>query len=133
MLGARLSYVGTHGGNLVEYDPINVPAPRLRPRPNSVQRRSYPDFAASSTSAMDLLRYIGYSNSNQLQTELKRNFANGIVLQAFFTYQKTLTTSEGSNNSFGGFEMLPSTLTEIRPPLHSGCARSTRRTAASRT
>ena len=54
---------------------------------------------------MDLMRFIGYSNSNQLQSELKRNFANGFVLQGFFTWQKTLTTSEGSNNSFGGLEM----------------------------
>lgn len=60
---------------------------------------------------MDLMRFIGYSNSNQLQSELKRNFANGFVLQGFFTWQKTLTTSEGSNNSFGGLEMEPATLT----------------------
>jgi hypothetical protein len=60
---------------------------------------------------MDLLRYIGYSNSNQLQAELKRNYSNGLVLQAFYTYQRTLTTAEGSNNSFGGLELLPAALT----------------------
>ncbi|MEO7142558.1 MAG: hypothetical protein ABI165_03560, partial [Bryobacteraceae bacterium] len=111
-LGARVSYVGTHGGNLVNYDPINVPVPReLAPGETPVQRRPYPNFSNSSTGSMDLLRFIGYSNSHQLQTELRRNYSNGVVLQGFFTWQKTLTTSEGSNNSFGGLEMLPGTLT----------------------
>jgi outer membrane receptor protein involved in Fe transport len=111
-LGSRISYVGTHGGNLVMYDPINVPVPREQaPGQTAAQRRAYPDYANSSTSSMDLLRYNGYSNSNQLQTEVKRNFANGFVLQGFYTFQKTLTTSEGSNNSYGGLEMLPAGLT----------------------
>ena len=110
--GARLSYVGTHGSNLVDYDPINVPVPRLlAPGETPVQRRPYQNFATSSTSTMDLMRFIGYSNSNQLQSEVKRNFSNGFVFQGFFTWQKTLTTSEGSNNSYGGLEMLPASLT----------------------
>ena len=111
-LGARVSYVGTHGSNLVDYDPINSLVPReLAPGKTPVQRRTYPNFTTSSTNAMDLFRFIGYSNSNQLQTELKRNYANGLVLQGFFTWQKTLTTSEGSNNTFGGLEMVPAALT----------------------
>ncbi len=103
-LGARASYVGTHSSNQIEYDPINAPAPRSLSAPGATtaQRRLYPDFASSSTGAMDLLRSIGYSNSNQIQGELKRNYSNGLVLQAFYTFQKTLTTAEGSNNSFGG-------------------------------
>ncbi|MGI8992610.1 MAG: TonB-dependent receptor [Bryobacteraceae bacterium] len=113
LLGARASYVGTHASNQIQYDPINVPAPRSLSAPGATaaQRRLYPDYASSSTSALDLLRYIGYSNSNQLQTELKRNYSNGVVLQAFYTFQKTLTTAEGSNNSFGGLELLPAALT----------------------
>jgi len=75
----------------------------------------YPDFASSSTSTMDLLNYTGYSNSNQFQTELKRNYSNGLVLQAFYTFQRTLTTSEGANNSFGGLELLPAALTGNAP------------------
>ncbi len=116
-LGARVSYVGTHAGNQIEYDPINVPAPRSLSAPgaSAAQRRAYPDFTSSSTSAMDLLSYVGYSNSNQLQAELKRNYSHGIVLQAFYTFQKTLTTAEGANNSFGGLELLPAALTNNAP------------------
>jgi len=112
-LGARMSYVGTHGANLPIYDPINVPMPRLwaPAGASAAQRRAYADFATSSTGAMDLLRWIGYSNSNNFQAEVKRNYANGFVLQAFYALQKTLTASEGSNNSFGNLEMQPGGLT----------------------
>ena len=112
-LGARVSYVGTYGSNLPNYDPINVPVPRLwaASGATAAQRRAYADFATSTTSSMDRLRWIGDANSNQLQTEVKRNYANGFVLQGFYTYQKTLATSEGANNSFGNLEMLPGGLT----------------------
>ncbi|WP_321475577.1 TonB-dependent receptor [uncultured Paludibaculum sp.] len=110
--GSRASYVGTHGGNLVQFDPINALVPRaLAPGASVAQRRAYPDFNTSSTSTMDLLRTNGYSNSHQLQTEVKRNFSNGFVLQGFYTFQKTLTTSEGSNGAFSALEMLPAALT----------------------
>lgn len=111
-LGYRISYVGTHGGNLVVYDPINVPVPReLAPGKTATERRTYADFGNSGKDSMDLLRTIGYSNSNQLQTEIKRNFANGLVLQGFYTLQKTLATSEGANNSYDNLEMTPAGLT----------------------
>lgn len=110
--GSRVSYVGTHGANLLQNDPINALVPRLlAPGLSTAQRRAYPDFATSGTSAMDLLLTNGYSNSNQLQAEVKRNFSNGFVFQGFFTFQKTLTTSEGANNSFSALEMLPAALT----------------------
>ena len=60
---------------------------------------------------MNLLRFIGYANSNQLQTEIKRRFENGFVFQGFYTFQKTLTTSEGGNNTFGNLQLLPAALT----------------------
>ena len=110
--GSRVSYVGTRGSNLLQNDPINALIPRsLAPGLSPAQRRAYPDFATSSTSAMDLLSTNGYSNSNQLQAEIKRNFSNGFVFQGFFTFQKTLTTSEGANNSSAALEILPAALT----------------------
>ena len=107
-LGSRISYVGTHGSNLVVFDPINWPVPRsLAPGLTDAQRRAYPDFSNSGTGSMDLLRTVGYSNSNQFQAEIKRNYANGLVLQGFYTFQKALNTSEGGNNTFANLEMLP--------------------------
>lgn len=118
--GSRVSYVGTHSSNLPEYDPINALTPRLLSPAgaDTFQRRAYPDFAVSSlgsASAMNLLRFIGYANSNQLQTEIKRRFENGFVFQGFYTFQKTLTTSEGSNNSFANLQLLPAALTNNAP------------------
>jgi hypothetical protein len=111
-LGSRISYVGTHGGNLPVYDPINWPIPRkLAPGQTDAQRRAYADYSDSGTGSMDLLRTVGYSNSNQLQTEVKRNFANGLVVQGFYVFQKTLVTSEGVNNTFANLELLPPSLT----------------------
>ena len=110
--GSRISYVGTKGTNLLMNDPINALVPRLlAPGASTAQRRAYPDYTTSSTSAMDLLTTNGYSNSNALQLEIKRNYMNGFVFQGFYTYMKTLTTSEGGNNTFSALEMLPAALT----------------------
>ncbi|HEU0123335.1 MAG TPA: TonB-dependent receptor [Bryobacteraceae bacterium] len=115
-LGARVSYIGTKSSNLPNYDPINALVPRLLSAPGAttVQRRAYADYATSSIgsgSAMNLLRFVGYANSNQLQTEIKRRFENGFVVQGFYTFAKTLTTSEGGNNTFGNLQLLPGALT----------------------
>lgn len=114
--GSRVSYIGTKSSNLPNYDPINALAPRLLSAPGATtqQRRAYADYATSSIgsgSSMNLLRFVGYANSNQLQTEIKRRFDNGFVFQGFYTFAKTLTTSEGGNNSFGNLQLLPGALT----------------------
>ena len=111
-LGLRLSYIGNHGSNLEEFDPINALVPRKQaPGATEAQRRAYPDFATSGTGSMDLLSFNGYSNANQFQTEVRRNFANGFVIQGFYSFLKVLTTSEGGNNTFSGLELLPAALT----------------------
>ena len=111
--GLRLSYVGNATSNLVMYDPINALAPRgLSPAGASIQqRRAYPNFATSSTNAMDLMRYNGFANSNVLQTEVKQQVNSDMIVQGSFVYQRVLTTSEGTNNSYTGLEMLPAALT----------------------
>lgn len=111
--GLRLSYVGNATSNLVMYDPLNALSPRaLSPAgASNQQRRAYPNFATSSTNAMDLMRYNGFANANVFQTEVKQQVNSDMIVQGSFVYQRVLTTSEGSNNSFGGLEMLPGALT----------------------
>jgi len=60
---------------------------------------------------MDLIRYNGYANTNSPQTELKQQVNTDMILQAFFVWQRVLTTSEGSNNAFSALEMNPAALT----------------------
>lgn len=109
---ASLSYVGNHGDHLANYDPINAQIPRaLKPGATAAQRRLYPLYSASGLGAMDLLDYVGYSNHNQMTAEMKHIFQNSFVFQSYFTWSQTLTTSEGSNKSFGGLELVPAALT----------------------
>lgn len=60
---------------------------------------------------MDLLSFDGYSNSHQLQAEVRRNFSNGLVMQGYYTYGQYRGNSEGSFNGYGGVEIPPATLT----------------------
>lgn len=107
-----LGYVGNHGDHLANYDPINAATPRASaPGLTAQQRRKYPLYSASGLGAMDLLDYIGYSNHNQMTTEVKHVFKNSFIFQSYFTWSQTLTTSEGSNKSFGGLELVPAALT----------------------
>ena len=109
--GARASYVGTRGTHLMQYDPVNVAVPaKEMPGVDPIHRRPYPDFAGSGTSAMDFLRFNGYSNAHSLQTEVHRNFASGSVFQAFYTFQKALTTAEGNTATYAGLELPPAVL-----------------------
>jgi hypothetical protein len=113
---ASLGYVGNHGDHLADYDPINAQVPRaLEPGATAQQRRKYPLYSASSTNAMDLLDYIGYSNHNQMTAEVKHIFQHSFVFQSYFTWSQTLTTSEGQNKSFGGLELVPAALTNNAP------------------
>lgn len=111
-----LGYVGNHGDHLADYDPINAELPRaLAPGATAPQRRLYPLYSASSTNAMDLLDYIGYSNHNQMTAEANHRFQSSFVFQTYFTWSQTLTTSEGQNKSFGGLELVPAALTNNAP------------------
>jgi hypothetical protein len=116
-LGARVSYVGNRSDHLVMFDPINSLTPRSLSTPGATvqQRRRYSHFATSSADGMDLIRYNGYANTNSLQTELKQQVNSDMIVQAFFVWQRVLTTAEGSNNSYGALEMTPAALTNNAP------------------
>lgn len=114
----RMGYIGNHGGNLVDYDPVNAGLPREYMTAHdfgNAALRPYPIYGDAGTSSMDEFRFVGYSNHNEGRIELNHTFKGSFILQSYFTFAKTLTTSEGTYNSFGGLQILPRTQTNNAP------------------
>jgi hypothetical protein len=95
-IGFQLSYIGNHSYNQIQMDPINYTVPRDTAPPGSTpeQLRQYPVFETSCTYCMSTFRDIGYSNTNSLQAQVQHTFGSGLLLQSYFTWQRTLTTTE---------------------------------------
>lgn len=94
--GFQLSFIGNHSTNLLMIDPLNVLIPRLNcsPQPgcqtSRTERSMYPAF----NNPVNEYRYDGYANTNELQAQLTHTFGNNLTLQSYFTWMKSLTTSE---------------------------------------
>lgn len=124
-IGFQLSYIGNRSRNLPQEDPINFTVPRescaaagssnvaLCQAGNAIYRRAYPVFSTSGSTAMEQYRYNGYSNTNELQAQVTHTFGNGLLLQSYFTWQRTLTTTEGKAASNVGTtaQTIPAALT----------------------
>lgn len=112
-----LSYVGNHASHLVDYDPVNADLPRgliSASDGGPYARRPYPIYTDSSTSFMDLFSFSGYSNHNEGRAEVRHTMGS-FTLQGYFTFARTLTTSEGTSGSYGGLQLVPATLTNNAP------------------
>jgi len=116
---ASLGYVGNKGGNLVDFDTINADLPRELVTGASFSGhaalRPYPLYSDAGTGSMDEFRFGGYSNHNEARGEINHTFKGSFLLQSYFTFAKTLTTSEGSENSFGALQLPPAALTYNAP------------------
>ena len=114
---ASVSYVGNHGGRLPDYDPINASLPRSL-QPSTLTPTSglpYPIYSVGNEDSMDEFRFVGYSNHNEGRAEIKHTFRGSFILQSYFTYGRSLGTSEGTANSSSGLELQPATLTNNAP------------------
>ena len=103
----RLSYIGTHGSNLEQRLAWNSPMAAwnyqtltgLQALPGGKgadARRPNPNWNGTVES------HVGYSNSNSVQVEFERQFTSGLTLQASYTYDHALTTSDAGGFSDGG-------------------------------
>ena len=117
-VGFQLSYIGNHSYHLLQLDPINAPLPQelcpslgLPVNCQFADTHAFPIFKGSGTSAMDLYRYDGYSNTNELQAQVQHTFGNGLLLQSYFTWQRTLTTTEDTYLGQAALEVIPAALT----------------------
>ncbi len=94
-IGLRVSYVGTKGSNLQMIEPVNTAAPQSQmPGVSTQNRRANPVYNDVATLLTD-----GFSNSHQLQVEVKRNMSRDLTLQAFYAWNRTLANTEFSNGS----------------------------------
>jgi len=96
----RLSYVGDHGGNLEQQFELNtreaeynyVLRTGLAPPSNRDLLRRNKDWNFIG------LNRTGYSNTHSAQVEVERRFSKGVAFQWFYTFTRSLTTTDA-----GGF------------------------------
>ncbi len=97
----RLSYVGEHGRDMEQRFSLNareseynyVARTGLAPPSNRDLLRENKDWSVNG------ITRTGFSNTNSAQIEIERRFFDGISFQWFYTYARSLTTSDA-----GGFE-----------------------------
>jgi hypothetical protein len=141
-VGFQLSYIGNHAYNQFTFDPINYTVPRDNCATSGTTdiaqctagkaafRRAYPVFGTSGGGNQSLYSYNGYSNTNELQAQVEHTVGNGLLLQAYFTWARTLTTSEQPLLGIGSAQtLIPAALTpgyNLNEPLTSGASLSQR-------
>ena len=121
----RLSYIGNHGSNLEQRLGWNSAQAAwnyqlqtgLLAQPGGAgqdSRRSNPNWNGTLES------HVGYENTNSIQAEVQRRFSNGLAFQWFYTFNRTLTTSdEGGFGSGGGGALVPENSTILGNPALS--------------
>jgi hypothetical protein len=96
----RLTYVGNHGSNLEQRFNLNsiesewnYQARTGEARPSrSELRRVNPNWSFNAEN------HTGISNTHSLQAEIERRYSKGLAFQGFYTFTRSLTTSDA-----GGF------------------------------
>jgi hypothetical protein len=96
----RLSYIGTHGMDLEQQFEVDsreaiynyVVRTGQKPPGNRDLLRPNKDWSLIA------INRTGFSNTHAAQIEIERKFSNGVAFQWFYTYTRSLTTSDA-----GGF------------------------------
>ncbi len=141
-IGLQISYIGNHAYHQFTFDPINATVPREScatsgttdvaqcEAGNAEFQRAYPVFGTSGGGNQELYGYDGYSNTNELQAQVQHTFGSGLLLQSYFTWQRTLTTSEQPLLGIGQAQTItPAALTpgySLSAPLTSGESKARR-------
>lgn len=100
----RISYIGNLGRNLEQRFNLNS-----REAEYNYQART----GVVRPSQLDLLRVnpnwnlsainrTGFSNTHSAQAEVERRYSNGLALQFFYTFTRSLSTTDASGSSSGG-------------------------------
>jgi hypothetical protein len=95
-IGARFSYVGSHGTNLETFVDLNqVPASMT---PYASQTLAYPDW-----SIIQSVENLAESNYNSGTVEVTRHSGKGIIFDASYTFTRDISNAAGANpTAFAG-------------------------------
>ena len=101
----RLSYIGEHGRDMEQRFALNtqeaeynyVARTGLAPPSNRALLRANKDWNVNG------INRTGFSNTNSAQIEIERRFSEGISFQWFYTYSRSLTTSDAGGFDAGNF------------------------------
>lgn len=103
----RLSYIGDRGSRLEQRATVNpreseynyVSRTGQAPPGNRDLLRPNPNWNPV------LINHTGYSNTNSAQIELERRFSKGIAFQWFYTYTRSLTTTDAGGSTSGNSDI----------------------------
>jgi hypothetical protein len=101
----RLSYIGTHGRDLEQQFEINNREAELNyelrtglaPPANRDLLRPNKDWTFNA------INRTGFSNTHSAQIEIERRFANGLGFQWYYTFTRSLSTSDAGGFTAGNF------------------------------
>lgn len=91
-VGLRVSYLGSHGGNLNYTVNTNLPVPSTTPF--VATRRPYPNLVSTT-----MLRFDGGSNFNSLQLEAKRRVGH-LTFSSSYSYSESLANYLDTENPY---------------------------------
>ena len=101
----RLSYVGDHGRNLEQRFSVNAQEPEYNyvvrtgqsPPENRDLLRVNPQWSPLATN------HTGYSNTHSFQAEMERRYYNGLAFQVFYSFTRSLTTTDAGGFTSGAY------------------------------
>jgi Carboxypeptidase regulatory-like domain/TonB dependent receptor len=127
-MAMRLSYIGNHGSNLEQRYALNNQEAQYNyeirtgqmPPANRDFTRVNPNWNFSS----GVLAKNGYSNTNTLQAQIERRYSAGLAFQVFYTFTRSLTTTDagaatsgnGSINDTTGVAVVPENIQLLGAP-----------------
>jgi hypothetical protein len=97
--GVRISYIGNHGGNIMQSVQLNAQQSLYLYATQTGQQRPEDTNQLRANPFWQNLNYrtpIGYSNSHSLQVNLERRTYKGLQFQWFYVFSRNLSTSDAA-------------------------------------
>src|SRR3954454_4151722 len=101
----RLSYIGGHAGNLEQRFALNSQEAQYnyvaRTGLNVPGNRDTTRVNKNWSFGNGVISKIGYSNTNSAQVEVERRYSSGLAFQWFYTFTRSLTTTDSGASTSG--------------------------------